>query len=105
MKTKKLLTFLMIIGLSVNLSFAQNGKKIEKVTFKSSITCQKCVNVIMNSLPKEKGVTDVNCDVETKQVTVSYKKGKTDAKTIKKSLEKLGYTSEEIKEKKEIENK
>ena len=105
MKNKKILNFFMIIGLSVNLSFSQNGKKIQKVNFKSLKTCQKSVNANINSLSKEKGVTYINFDVETKQVTVSYKKGKTDAKTIKKSLEKLGYTSEEIKEKKKIENK
>ena len=80
---------------------AQDKKKVETVTYETSIDCDHCVNTIMDSLPLEKGIKNVKCDLETKEVIVTFKTGKTDKKTIKRSIEKLGYTATEKKEKKE----
>ncbi len=78
---------------------AQDKKKIVDITFKTSITCDNCVNTIMSSLPLEKGIKDVKCNLETKEVRVSFRNDKTDKENIKRSLEKLGYVAEEVKEK------
>lgn len=56
----------------------------------------------MSSLPLEKGVKDVKCDLKTKEVKVSFRNDKTDKEKIKRSLEKLGYLAEEVKEKDKI---
>lgn len=78
---------------------AQDKKKIVDITYKTSITCDNCVNTIMSSLPLEKGIKDVKCNLETKEVRVSFRNDKTDKENIKRSLEKLGYVAEEVKEK------
>ncbi len=59
----------------------------------------------MTNLPQEKGIKDVNCDLSTKEVTVTYQKDKNNPDDIKKAIEKLGYTAKvvtgETEEKKE----
>jgi periplasmic mercuric ion binding protein len=70
-----------------------SDKNLVTVTFQTSITCENCVNTIMNGLPKEKGVKDVKTDIDTKTVTVIYQKDKNDTEHIKRSIEKLGFTA------------
>jgi len=89
----KKLTLITLALISVLTLSAQDKKKVEEVIFETSITCDHCVNTIMSSLPLEKGVKDVKCDVKTKEVKVSYKKDKTDPEKIKRALEKLGYVA------------
>lgn len=96
MKKLALITMALIATLTLS---AQDKKKVEEVSFETSITCDACVNTIMNSLPLEKGIKKVKCDLESKEVKVSYRKDKTDPEKIKRSLEKLGYVAKK-KEKK-----
>jgi len=80
-------------------STAQEADKNQVIVkFATSIDCDDCVNTIMGSLPKEKGVKDVKCDLKTKEVTVKYQKEKTSPEQLQRSLEKLGYTAKEVKE-------
>lgn len=76
----------------------QQDSKTETVKFATSITCENCVNTIMNGLPKEKGVKDVKTDIPTKTVTVVYQKDKNSPEQIKRSIEKLGFTAKLITE-------
>lgn len=87
---------------SVTLSAQEKNKKeLSSVRFETSIDCENCVNNIMKNIPFEKGVKDVKCDLTTKEVTVQYQKDKTSAETLRRSIEKLGYTAKEIKKKEE----
>jgi len=102
MKAIKLLSIIFILGISMNTVLAQEkqeNKKTEKVTFKTSIDCDACVNTIMESVPLEKGIKNVKCDLETKEVMVEFKIGRTDKEKVKRMIEKLGYTAEEITKK------
>ena len=101
MKAIKLLSIIFILGISFNTVNGQEKKKTEKVTFKTSIDCDACVNTIMESVPLEKGIKDVKCDLETKEVMVEFKIGRTDKVKVKRMIEKLGYTAEEVKKKEE----
>lgn len=74
----------------------QTDKNLETVKFSTSITCENCVNTIMGSLPKEKGVKDVKTDLTTKVVTVTYQKDKNNTEQIKRNIEKLGFTAKVI---------
>ncbi len=96
MKKSIFIAIVLLVSLGVS---AQDKKKIVDITFKTSITCDNCVNTIMGSLPLEKGIKDVKCNLETKEVKVSFRNDKTDKEKIKRSLEKLGYVAEEVKEK------
>lgn len=108
MKAIKLLSIIFILGISMNTGLAQEkqeNKNTEKVTFKTSIDCDACVNTIMESVPLEKGIKNVKCDLETKEVMVEFRIGRTDKEKVKRMIEKLGYTAEEVKQKDDKEKK
>lgn len=75
---------------------AQQDKNLVTVTYSASITCENCVNTIMNNLPKEKGVKNVSTSLENKTVTVTFQKDKNDAVQLKRAIEKLGYTAKPL---------
>ena len=103
MKTKIILSTLVFFLVSVVALNAQDkkNKDLSTVRFATSIDCENCVNTIMKNLPYEKGVKDVSCNLDTKEVTVKYKDDKTSPKLLKRAIEKLGYTAQELPEKKE----
>lgn len=105
MKFNFLITATILFLLSVvTLNGQEKDKKeLSSVRFETSIDCENCVNTIMKSIPFEKGVKDVKCDLTTKEVTVKYQKDKTSAETLRRSIEKLGYTAKEVTEKKKQE--
>jgi copper chaperone CopZ len=57
--------------------------------------CQACKDKIEKYIPLERGVTDINVDLEKKEVKVNYKAAKTNSEKLKKSIEELGYSCEE----------
>lgn len=105
MKTNILITAIILLALSsVTLSAQEkNRKNVSTVRFATSIDCQNCVNTIMKNVPFEKGVKDVKCDLATKEVTILYQKDKITPETLKRSIEKLGFTAKEVNEKKKAE--
>jgi len=76
----------------------KKSKEVSTVKFTTSIDCENCVNTIMKNVPFEKGVKDVSCDLDTKEVTVRYRSDKTRPELLKRAIEKLGYTAEVIPE-------
>ncbi len=105
MKTNFIVTaVLLFLFSSLALSAQEKNKKdLSTVRFATSIDCQNCVNTIMKNVPFEKGVKDVKCDLATKEVTVQYQKDKISPETLKRSIEKLGFTAKEVTEKKKEE--
>ncbi len=102
MKTNILITAIAFFFFSSLALIAQekNRKELSTVRFATGIDCENCVNTIMKNIPFEKGVKDVKCDLTTKEVTVRYQNDKTSPETLKRSIEKLGYTAKEVTEKK-----
>jgi len=105
MKKNQLITaILLLVFSSLSLSAQEKNKKeLKTVRFLTSIDCENCVNTIMKNVPFEKGVKDVKCDLATKEVSIKYQEDKTSSEKLKRSIEKLGYTASEIKEKKKEE--
>ena len=89
----------MVVGAN-NVSAQKADKKASKeteVTFKTSIHCNNCAERVKKNIPfDEKGVKDITVNVETKEVTIKYRTDKTDKEKLKKAIEKLGYTAEEV---------
>jgi copper chaperone CopZ len=102
MKSNLLITAIALLFISSFALSAQEKKRKElsTVRFATSIDCENCVNTVMKNIPFEKGVKDVKCDLTTKEVTVRYQDDKTSSETLKRSIEKLGYTAKEVTEKK-----
>lgn len=99
MKTvQKLFITLLLAAFPVLLMSQEKAKTSETVKFKTSIECNNCVNKVMTNLPQEKGIKDVKCDLETKEVTVTYQRDKNNTADIRKAIEKLGFTAKLVTE-------
>ena len=81
---------------------AQQVKKVsnkeEQVVFLVNMDCHSCEEKIKKNIPFEKGVKDLTTNLDKKLVTIKYQTSKTDKDKLKKAIEKLGFTCEEVKE-------
>lgn len=68
--------------------------KVELVTvvYSVGLHCNNCKKKVENNIAFEKGVKDLQVNLEEKTVTVTYRTDKTDSEKIKEAIEKLGYT-------------
>ncbi|QZT36633.1 cation transporter [Halosquirtibacter xylanolyticus] len=94
MKTLKLLLPLFLLFAIFTPAMAKSEKKVETVTYVCSIDCDHCKKTIMKNIPYEKGVKNVEVDIKTKEVKVTFRKDKTDCKKLESAIEKLGYDAE-----------
>ena len=67
-------------------------KETKKVVFNVGLHCQNCVKKVKENISFEKGVTALEVDLEKKTVTITYDPAKTNEATLRKAIEKLGYT-------------
>lgn len=94
MKTmQKFFMTVLLVVVPLVLTAQEKSKGTETVRFTTSIDCANCANKIMANLPHEKGVKDVKCDLETKEVAVTYQKDRNNPEQLKKAIEKLGFTA------------
>lgn len=62
----------------------------KQVTLYVDIHCQGCIDKIMSNIAYEKGVKDIQCDLQKKTVVVTYNANKTDVPTLQKAFAKIG---------------
>lgn len=67
------------------------------VTTQPQMHCENCEKKIKGNLRFEKGVKEIQCDIEGQRVTITYDADKTNAEAIIKSFGKFGYQATEIK--------
>lgn len=96
MKKKTVILFIVFQVLLQGILYAgqeksSSPKKTEETTFVVSLHCAACKTKIENNIPFEKGVKDVNVDLDKKEVTVIYNPNKTTVEKLKKAIEELGY--------------
>lgn len=103
--------FGLILTLCLAFSFNLNAqgkkkKQTEEVTFEVSMSCNNCKQKIEKNIAWEKGVKDMEVDLDDKTVKVKYDANKTSTENLKKAIENLGFASvEEQKEKPAVEEK
>ncbi len=56
-------------------------------------SCQNCVKKIKENLRFEKGVKDIDVDLEKKSVSLTYSPKDTNEENLVKALKKIGYTA------------
>ena len=98
MRTVKIILATIAILFATNLVSAQSQKddsKVAQVVFSVNIHCHNCEQKIKENIPFEKGVKELTTDLEKKLVTITYRTDKTDKESLKKSIEKLGFTCKE----------
>lgn len=72
---KRYFTILVALLATTTIAFAKANK--QTVVFDVDLHCQGCVNKVQNNIAYEKGMIDLLCDLEKKQVTVVYDANKT----------------------------
>ena len=101
---KKIILVLVVARFSVAVADAQQpkkgGKQTVTTTFVTDIDCAGCAKKVTNTIPYEKGVKDVQVDVATKTVTVTYDPAKTNNETLVKAFSKIKIKAEAKTEKK-----
>lgn len=75
------------------------------VTTLPQMHCENCEKKIKGNLRFEKGVKEIDTNIDAQRVTVTYDAEKTNAETIIKSFEKFGYKASEVKAKTTTEKK
>lgn len=72
----------------------QNSKK--SIEFSVSMHCQNCVNTIEREISFEKGVKNLEINLDQKTVKITYDTLKTNDAVLKKKIENLGYDVKSI---------
>ena len=67
------------------------------VTTQPKMHCESCEKKIKGNLRFEKGVKQIECNIEEQRITITYDADKTKPETIIKSFEKFGYKATEVK--------
>jgi copper chaperone CopZ len=98
MKAFRILSLaLLLVAATATALGAQDRKaakaKTETVTFDVSLHCDACKATVEKHIPFEKGVKDLVADLENKTVTVTFDPRKNDVESLRKAIEKLGYTA------------
>lgn len=97
MKTKILFIMMCAIlsfGFSSEIYAQKKDKKKESITFLvEDMHCKNCQAKIEKNISFEKGVTDLECDLEAKTVKVTYKTDKTDSGKLIEGFAKIGMTA------------
>ena len=97
MNMKKLIIICLMafIGFGVAEVSAQKKNEALKTTvFVTDIDCEHCAKKITNTIPYEKGVKDVQVDVPSKTVTVTYDATKTGDENLVKAFAKVKIKAE-----------
>ena len=90
---KKILLVCLVALFSVAVADAQQPQKGKRqtvtTTFVTDIDCEGCAKKVTNTIPYEKGVKDVQVDVPSKTVTVTYDPTKTNDEALIKAFSKI----------------
>ena len=99
MKAVQIILSVAVFFVATHTVSAQDKKgtnKVEQVVFSVNMHCSGCEQKVKKSIPYEKGVKDLTTNLEKQLVTIKYQSDKTDRAKLKKAIEKLGYTCEEV---------
>lgn len=73
---------------------AQDKKKLESVSIRTSAVCGTCKKTIMEDLMYAKGVKVVEVDLDAGLVHVDFDPRKTDADGVRVALTRIGYSAD-----------
>lgn len=82
--------------LTAMVSMAKDIKTVV-VTTQPQMHCQNCEKKIKGNLRFEKGVKQIECNIDEQRVTITYDADKTNSDAIIKSFDKFGYKATEVK--------
>ncbi len=78
-----------VAGVAVAAPKQKAEKKIATVVFTTDLDCHHCAQKVLNTIPYEKGIKDVQVDVPTKTVTVKFDEAKNSTESLTKAFESI----------------
>lgn len=96
MKIKIVLIIASICFAVAQLNGQETEKKIDTVNIQTSAKCNMCKERLEHDISFEKGVTFVELDNETKELTIVYKTNKNNVEKLKTAITKVGYDADEM---------
>ncbi|REJ81433.1 MAG: heavy-metal-associated domain-containing protein [Bacteroidetes bacterium] len=78
--------------MSATVSRAQN----DTLVIQTNSVCNTCKKIIERDMMFEKGVKSASLNVESKELTLIYQEGKTDAGKLRIAVSKIGYDADNI---------
>ena len=100
----KKITFLLLLVIPL-ISFSQTKEKNARDTFEVSGNCEMCKKTIEKAALSIKGVKMAKWDIPSNQLSLIFNRRKVDVINIHNAIAKSGYSTSEIKAKKEDYNK
>ena len=90
---KKIMMILAALAVVAGVATAAPKEKVEKkivtVVFTTDLDCHHCAQKVLNTIPYEKGIKDVQVDVPTKTVTVKFDEAKNSTESLTKAFESI----------------
>lgn len=77
---------------------AASPKKTETVVFVSNMHCENCVKKVTDNISFEKGVKDLDVNLEKNTIKVTFDSSKNTKEKLAAAIKKLGYNAVESKE-------
>jgi copper chaperone CopZ len=101
LKTLVSLTAMIIFSMTINqatamVDYSDPAKKIDTVNIQTSAVCKMCKERLEHDMSFEKGVKSVELDMDSKVLTIVYKKDKTTVEKLKKAVTEIGYDADEM---------
>ncbi len=93
---KHLLTALTLL-LALTASAQESSKKVATIDILTSAECGMCEERIEQEIAFHKGVKDVDLDVETKVLHITYRADKVSPETLRNAVAKIGYDADDTK--------
>ena len=84
---KRVVIFILMLTLSIGIASAKADK--QTVTFYVDLHCQGCIDKIYKTIAYEPGVKDLQCNLKSKTVVVTYDANKTDVEKLQQAFEAI----------------
>ena len=101
---KKILVICAALLMGAGVCMADNNKgkaekKVVTTVFCTDIDCEHCKQKVLNTIPFEKGIKEVEVDVSTKRITVSYDAAKNSDEGLISAFAKIKVKAEVLERK------
>ena len=83
------LVLIMVVVLSAAMSVNAQKKNEKTVIFNANLHCESCKAKVEKNIPYEKGVKDLEVDMKTQTITVTFREDKNTTENLQKAIEKL----------------
>jgi len=97
MKTVRIILAVVAVSFLANSVIHAQNTREQEVVFSVNIDCHSCEQKIKRNLERARGVRELTTSLEKQLVTIKFRTNQTSKDRLKKAIEDLGFTCEEVK--------